>query len=277
VGSELSGRVALVTGCGRARGIGRLIALTLAGAGADVAVSDLRRAGVPNEGEPAGADASHDGIDALVAELQALGRRAVAVTGDVADVADAERMVSQAAAELGPVDILVNNAGAPHGPDRVATWLAPPDAFDSVMRTNARGVFVMSGAVIRQLLPRGVPGRIINIASVAGLVGYPARGAYCASKFAVIGLTQVMAQELAPHGITVNAVCPGAIATDRNAATQRRGAAGVDAGAATASGSPVGRLGEPRDIARTVAYLADPQADYVTGQALVVDGGLYMH
>ena len=112
---------------------------------------------------------------------------------------------------------------------------------------------------------------------VAGKAGYPERAAYCASKFAVIGLTQAMAQELAPHGITVNAVCPGAIATDRNAATRARAATTGDAAAAAAASSPVGRIGEPDDIARAVLYLADPAASYVTGQSLVVDGGRYMN
>ena len=100
----------------------------------------------------------------------------------------------------------------------------PEPAYDEVMRVNAKGVFLMSGAVIRHLLHRGAPGRIVNIASVAGKVGYPERAVYCASKFAVVGLTQAMAQELAPRGITVNAVCPGAVATDRNAATRHRAA-----------------------------------------------------
>src|SRR6267154_1023573 len=109
-------------------------------------------------------------------------------------------------------------------------------------------------------LPR--TGRIVNISSVAGKVGYPLRAAYCASKFAVVGLTQSMAQELAPHGVTVNAVCPGAIATDRNAATRRNAAVTLDPSAAAATSSPVGRIGEPGDVARAVLYLADRAASY---------------
>jgi 3-oxoacyl-[acyl-carrier protein] reductase len=274
--ADLAGSVALVTGCGRARGIGRAIALTLAAAGADLAVADVSPAGVRNEGEPESARASTDGLASLVDEIAALGRRAVAVTGDVADAADAESMVGTVISALGQVDILVNNAAAPHGADRAMTWQVPEHAYDSVMRVNAKGVFLMSGAVVRHLLERGVPGRIVNIASVAGKQGYPARSAYCASKFAVIGLTQVMAQELASQGVTVNAVCPGAIATDRNAATQHRAATRGDAGAATASSTPVGRVGEPADIARAVLYLAVPAASYLTGQSLVVDGGRFM-
>jgi 3-oxoacyl-[acyl-carrier protein] reductase len=272
----LSGSVALVTGCGRARGVGRAIALTLAAAGADVAIADLDPAGVRNEGEPESTPGTRNGLDRLAAEIEALGRRSTVLLGDVANIDDAEAMVGGAVHALGQVDILVNNAAAPHGADRAMTWLVPPDAFDSVMRINVRGVFAMSGAVTRHLLERSAPGRIVNIASVAGRVGYPARGAYCASKFAVIGLTQVMSQELAAHGITVNAVCPGAVATDRNAATRNRAATSGDAGAATAHTSPVGRLGRPDDIARAVRFLVDPAADYVTGQSVVIDGGLHM-
>ena len=270
--APLFGAVAVVTGCGRPRGIGRAIALALAGAGADVAVTG-RLTG--NKRGPCGPD--HDALDSLVNEAVCSGGRAIALRGDVADTADAERMVAEAVAALGQVDILVNNAAAPQGPDRAMTWLVAEGAYNAVMRTNAKGVFVMSGVVIRHLLSRGAPGRIINIASVAGKVGYPLRSAYCASKFAVVGLTQSMAQELAPHGVTVNAVCPGAIATDRNAATRRNATVTVDPSAAAASTAPVGRIGEPADIARAVLYLADRAASYVTGQSLIVDGGLYMN
>jgi NAD(P)-dependent dehydrogenase (short-subunit alcohol dehydrogenase family) len=273
--ADLSGLAALVTGCGRARGIGRAIALTLAAAGADVAVTDVAPSGVRNAGEPG--PAGTDGLAALADQIKQLGGRAIALTGDAADVADVEAVVATAVAELGRVDILVNNAGAPHGGDRAPSWLVPEPAYDEVMRVNAKGVFLMSGAVIRHLLQRGAPGRIVNIASVAGKVGYPERAVYCASKFAVVGLTQAMAQELAPRGITVNAVCPGAVATDRNAATQHRAASTGDAAGVNASSSPVGRIGEPDDIARAVLYLVDPAASYVTGQSLVVDGGRYMN
>ena len=273
--AALSRLTALVTGCGRARGIGRAVALALAAAGADVAVTDVSPRGVRNAGEPGVTSA--DGLDALVDEIKQLGRRAIALTGDVADVADVEAVVAATVAELGRIDVLVNNAGAPHGADRAPSWLVPAPAHDEVMRINAKGVFLMSGAVIRHMLGRGARGRIVNIASVAGKAGYPERAAYCASKFAVIGLTQAMAQELAPHGITVNAVCPGAIATDRNAATRNRAATTGDAAAASAASSPVGRIGEPDDIARAVLYLADPAASYVTGQSLVIDGGRYMN
>jgi NAD(P)-dependent dehydrogenase (short-subunit alcohol dehydrogenase family) len=268
VATPLAGLVALVTGCTRPHGIGRAIAMALAGAGADVALTGRGAASAPPE---------QNALDSTVDEIARLGRRAIAVRGDVAETTDAERMVAEALATLGQVDILVNNAAAPHGPDRAMSWLVPEDAYDSVMRTNARGVFIMSGVVIRHFLAREAHGRLINISSVAGKVGYPLRAAYCASKFAVIGLTQSMAQELAPHGVTVNAVCPGAVATDRHSASRSRTEASNDPSAAAATSSPVGRIGDPGDIARAVLYLADPAASYVTGQSLIVDGGLYMN
>lgn len=281
VRGRLHGKVALVTGCGRLQGIGRAVALDLAMAGADVAVTDLLSEGVRNI-----ADASKEeqalgwqGLPTLLGEVEALGRRAVALTGDIADEVDVERMVAQAIAALGRVDILVNNAGAPHGDDRGASWEIPIEAYDSVMRVNARGTFMMSRAVIRHLLARRdagerIAGRIITIASGAGKRGVPERAAYCASKFATIGLTQTLAQELGGHCITVNAVCPGQVATARGASRERRKA---EAGVQFEFIKPaVPRVGTGHDIARAVTFLAEPEADFVTGQSIMIDGGMLM-
>lgn len=276
----LDGQVALVTGCGRYRGLGRGIALALASAGADVALTDIARDGTRNVMEAGEEERAvgWKGLDSVVEEVEELGRRAVALLGDVGRAEDAQRMVDDAADALGAVDILVNNAGAPHGADRTWTWEVPEDAFDAVLRINTKGVFLMSSAVVRHLLGRESSGRIINIASGAGKRGFPQRAAYCASKFAVIGLTQSMAQELASRGITVNAVCPGAMNTARQASRAARAASGDDADAEAAPPvAPVNRLGEPLDVARAVAFLADPDADYITGQSINVDGGLIMH
>ena len=196
---DLSGLAALVTGCGRARGIGRAIALTLAAAGADVAVTDIAASGVRNAREPG--PAGTDGLEALADQIKQLGGRAIALTGDVADAVDVEAVVATAVAGLGRVDILVNNAGAPHGGDRAPSWLVPEPAYDEVMRINAKGVFLMSGAVIRHLLHRGAHGCIVNIASVAGRRA-PRLPRTVASKFAVVGLTQAMAQELGPCAVS---------------------------------------------------------------------------
>jgi NAD(P)-dependent dehydrogenase (short-subunit alcohol dehydrogenase family) len=277
VDRPLEGQVALVTGCGRMNGLGRAIARVLAEAGADVAVSDIEPGGTRNVHEAGEAEASAgwQGLPSLVEELVAMGVRAIPVVGDVGRLDDAERMVAQAADDLGQVDVLVNNAAAPHGRDRNWTWLVPEDAFDEVLRVNTKGVFLMSSAVIRRLLDRGVPGRVINIASGSGRRGYPQRAAYCASKFAVVGLTQTMAAELAPHRITVNAVCPGAMATARQTHTKPapEEAPGADA---PIPEIPVGRMGVPDDIARAVRFLAEPAADYITGECVNVNGGILM-
>ena len=278
---RLAGKVALVTGCGRLQGIGRAVALNLARAGADVAVTDLRIEGVRNIGDASEAEvaAGWRGLPSLVEELQAMGRRAAGLTGDVGEEADVDRMVAEAVAALGKVDILVNNAGAPHGADRGTSWEIPMNAYDDVMRINAKGAFMMSRAVIRHLLERRkngeeIAGRIVNIASGAGKRGVPERAAYCASKFAVIGLTQTLAQELGGCDITVNAVCPGQIATARGASREKRKAeAGVRFEFIKAV---VPRQGTGHDIARAVTFLAEPEASFVTGQSIMVDGGMLM-
>lgn len=170
---------------------------------------------------------------------------------------------------------MVNNAAAPHGPDRDWIWNVPEEAFDDVLRTNTKGVFLMSGAFIRHYLERqGDHGRIINIASVAGLRGTAQRGAYTASEFAVVGLTQSTALEVAPNGITVNAVCPGATATSRvESSLARAGGGGRGSEGALPPAPPVLRFGAPHDIARAVVFLAEPSAGQITGQAICVDGG----
>ncbi|HEX3842088.1 MAG TPA: SDR family oxidoreductase [Acidimicrobiales bacterium] len=273
----LSGQVALVTGCGRYAGLGRGIARKLAANGADVAVTDLVPGGTRNVHEDGEQDAAASwlGLPSLVEELEGMGVRSTGLVGDVGEKADAERMVAETIGTLGQVDILVNNAAAPHGADRNWTWNVPEEAFDLVMRVNTKGVFLLSSAVVRHLLDRKAPGRIINIASGSGRRGYPQRGAYSASKFAVVGLTQVMAQELAASGITVNAVCPGAMDTPRQSHTKPApaDAPGADSPIPTV---PVGRLGQPEDIARAVEFLADPAASYITGECLNVNGGVLM-
>jgi NAD(P)-dependent dehydrogenase (short-subunit alcohol dehydrogenase family) len=271
--NPLEGRIALVTGCGRVNGLGRAIALALANAGSDLFVTDVESAGKRNsiEGEDAGAAIGWKGLESLVAEIDTIGRRAVASVGDVGNESDVRRMVDEAIDTFGRVDVLVNNAAAPHGLDRDWAWKVPHEAWDEVFRVNARGTFLMSGMVVRNMLERRSQGRIINIASTAGRHAYTRRSAYCASKFAVIGLTQSMALELAPHGITVNAVCPGAMATGRAASREAR--AELEEDFVPPPTPLVGRQGVPDDIGRAVAFLADPATDFVTGESLVVSGG----
>jgi NAD(P)-dependent dehydrogenase (short-subunit alcohol dehydrogenase family) len=195
------------------------------------------------------------------------------VIGDVGTSADAERMVCEAIGHMGKVDILVNNAGAPHGLDRNWTWMVPEESFDEVLRVNTKGVFLMSTAVVRHLIEREAPGRIINIASTAGKLGLQQRGAYSASKFAVIGLTQTMAQELKSRDITVNAVCPGAMDTARSPSNT---AHQMEVDASILPPGTFDSMGKPSDVARVVTFLADPASNLITGQSIVINGGLLM-
>lgn len=278
---RLDGQVAIVTGCARLKGIGRGIAIELAGQGAILVVTDISSAGTRNAGEGADADGDWYGLDSLVEELKAKGAEAMGLLGDVGIKEDAERIVQETLNRYGRVDILVNNAASPHGEDRRPIWEVTEEAYDTVMRVNAKGVFLMSAAVIRHFLKRRGSGRIVNISSDAGKNGAPRLGPYCASKFAVIGLTQVMARELGPKGITVNAVCPGLIDTARHASTSASAASGeksdMDMAALTAAlAGVVPRVGTPKDIGAVVAFLASPESSYMNGQSIIVDGGLFM-
>jgi len=274
---SLKGQVAIVTGCGRMNGIGRGIAHALAAQGADLAVNDIAT-GV-HKSTPEEVEANWRGLDSLVEELKTKGTRVIPLLGDVGNRQDAERMVKETLDYYGRIDILVNNAAAPHGDDCNWIWEVPEEAYDTVMRVNTKGVFLMSTAAIRHFLKRGGPGRIINISSDAGKQGAPQRGAYSASKFAIVGLTQVMARELATHEVTVNAVCPGLIDTPRHAETFAKSASSKQADASMSMAALIGivpRVGTPGDIGNAVAFLASPASGYINGQSLIVDGGLYM-
>ena len=278
--SEFAGRVVLVTGCARARGIGRAIAVAFARAGTDVVVTDVAAGGTRNENEEGLEEIrlGWKGLDSLAEEIKGLGRRVLTLVGDVSRAADAERFVADALAQFGRIDVLVNNAAAPHGADRRLLWEIPEEAWDLVIDVNLKGTFLMSRAVIPHMLKRG-SGRIISMASVSGKRGTARRGAYTASKFGVIGLTQVMAQELGAHGITVNAICPGSVDTSRRESTSQRerALAERDPNAPVLSLPPTGRVARPDDIARLALFLTSEASDHITGQAWNVDGGTVMH
>ena len=270
---DFSGKVALVTGAAGAAGIGRAIALRLAQEGADIAVNDLRE------------DASlRSGLPNVAGEIDALGRRALPLYADVSRADQVERMVDEALDYFGKIDILVNNAGAPAGKDRVPVVDLDEDAFDLVQRVNVKGVFLCCRAVARHMLQRGGGGAIINISSMAGKHGVARYAAYCASKFAVRGFTQSLARELGPHGITVNAICPGLIASERiDDMAAVLAPAGLDPAEYreqmidhSIQNSAIGRMTEQADVARIAAFLASDQSDFMTGASLSVDGGSHM-
>ena len=245
----LTGKVALVTGAGR--GIGREIALTLAEYGADVIVN-----------YNGSKEKAEEGVD----KIKEKGRKAAAVQCSVADFEACGRMITDMLDVFGHIDILVNNAGITK--DNLMIRMTEQD-FDAVIDTNLKGTFNMIKHLYRPFLKQKA-GRIINLSSVTGVLGNAGQANYAASKAGVIGLTKSMARELASRNITVNAVAPGFIDTDM---TQAMTDAAKEA---TVAQIPLKRVGTPRDVAETVAFLASDKAAYITGQVISVDGGMAM-
>ena len=275
---DLEGKVALVTGAGGQRGMGRAIATRLAQEGADLIVNDVTL----NPYAERAAD--WGGVAQVVEEIEALGRQAMAVAADVSDGAQVNSMVQQGLSRFGHIDILVNNAGSRPGPDRVPVVDLPEEAFDEVQRVNVKGTFLCSQAVAREMIQRGQGGKIIVISSVAGKRGVARYAAYCASKFALIGFTQALALELAAHKINVNAICPGLVDTERTeyiaAALAPEGESALEYHAQMLQEGnmrvPLGRVAQADDIARVAAFLASNQSDYLTGLSISVAGGSNM-
>ncbi len=277
----LTGKVAMITGSGGERGFGRAIARRLAAEGADLLLTDVTPAGVTVvPSKPAG---GWRGLEAVADEVRAAGRRAVTALVDVRSADQVDAAVKRALDTFGRLDILVNNAAAPPGADRVPVVELGEEAWDTVLDVNLKGAFLCSRAVARAMLERGTRGRIVNMASNCGKVGYPRMAAYCASKFGLIGFTQALALELAPAGITVNAICPGGADTDRLDYLGRRPDGSFDPAlrargvAERAAAVPLGRLATPEDVAAVTAFLVSEEAEYITGQAINVAGGSVMH
>src|ERR1017187_4984218 len=246
---QLENQIAVVTGAGR--GIGRAIALKFADQGADIVAVDLKT----------------DFVQETVEEVRKLGRKAWAVAANVSEAASVETAAEQILKEAGRVDILVNNAGITK--DGLLMRMSEAD-WDAVLDINLKGTFLFTKAFSRSLLKQR-SGRIVNIASVIGLIGNAGQCNYGASKAGVIGFTKSAAREVASRGITVNAIAPGFIETAMTAKISPEAREGL------LKQIPLGNLGQPDDVANAVLFLASPAARYITGQVLSVDGGMAMY
>jgi len=257
---ELQGHVAIVTGAGR--GIGLATGLELARMGADIVVAELNQASAERS----------------ASEVRGLGRRALALPTDVTSRQDLEVMVEQTRAEFGRIDILVNNAGI----YRAATTLdVTEEHWDAIMDVNARAVFFASQAVLPTMVAQK-RGAIVNLASMAGKIGSRINLPYNASKAAVISITKSLALAHAPDGIRVNCVCPGFVETDLWRSGVREQAVLLKQTPEEFTRPrllqvPLGRMERPKDVANVIGFLVSPRSEYMTGQALSVDGGLVMH
>jgi NAD(P)-dependent dehydrogenase (short-subunit alcohol dehydrogenase family) len=274
----IAGKVALVTGAARRRSIGRATALRLAREGADVACLDIAR---PYDRFPAYAVASADELDEVVAEIAALGRRSLAVRADVSCWDEVHAAVATVVEQLGRIDLVCNVAGGAGAGMGAGPLLQISEAeWDRVLDVNLKGTWMVSRAAAEHMLAAGRGGRIVNVSSQAGKRGFPMLGAYCAAKAGVILLTQVLAQELGPSGITVNAVCPGTVDTDLlnkdGQFEQMIGLLEGDAAKWIRREIPLARLQTPDEVASAIAFLCSDDAAYVTGEALNVSGGQTM-
>jgi len=282
MGLRLEGSVALVTGAAGKRGMGRAIALRLARDGADVVINDMSQSGVRYTDDDRIED--WQGLKSVEAEIRAMGRKALAVEADISSPEQVEEMVSKSIDEFGKIDILICNAGTA-GRGSMSALKVSLDDWNRVLAVNLTGTYLCNAAVGKRMVDRGQGGKIINMSSLGGKIGNPAFAAYCASKFGVIGITQVMALELAPHRIYVNAVCPGWITTEMSEAGRsmrghmRKGMSLEEASAkafANQPTTPLGRLGHPEEVANLITFLASPEADFITGQAININGGYLM-
>jgi len=245
---KLAGKVALVTG--GAQGIGKAVALLLARNGADIVVSDINL----------------EKAEETAKEVQTLGRKALATKVDVATLGDVEKMVEAILVQFGKVDILVNNAGIAR--DKLILRMTEED-WDAVLNINLKGTFNCTKAVVRHM-SKQKSGKIVNIASVVGEMGNAGQGNYAASKAGVIGFTKTIAREFAQRGINVNAIAPGYIKTPMTDALPDKVKEELK------RLIPLDRLGKPEDVAEAVLFLVSESANYITGQVLNVNGGIYM-
>ena len=262
----LEGKVAVITGAGRMRSIGRAIATELATAGCDIVITGSGRSPehYPEEEKKAG----WRDIDSVADEVRALGRRAMPVVSNVVDLDAAKSLANQVAEEMGRVDFIINNAGASRAGDRAPVVDVDPAVWRNVIDINLNGSFYMSQVFGQKLIEQGEGGAIINISSIGGKLMAPTTAAYAASKAGIHALTAAMSGEVGVHGIRVNAICPGIVTTSRLddlSADEWKGI--VD------SYIPLKRAGEPADIGAMAAFLCSDQGAWISGQLYSVDGG----
>ncbi|MBT3863813.1 MAG: SDR family oxidoreductase [Chloroflexi bacterium] len=266
-GSELKGKVAIVTGAGRMRGIGRGTATVLARMGAHVVVTGTGRdpASYPQDEK----DAGWRDIHSTAEQIEAFGVRALPLVSNVADQEDVQKMIDAAVAEFGRLDIIVNNAAAPYGDDRVSVMDMQTDVFKSIVDVKLMGTFYACKAAAAQMVKQGEGGRIVNLSSTMGKSGRPNTSAYNAANFAVDGFTQALAKEIGVHDITVNSVCPGLIETARLDPMGR-----TDRWDARLAEIPMKRAGTDEEVGELIGFLCSLRASYITGQSINVNGGV---
>ena len=263
---EFDGKVAIVTGAGRLRGIGRAAAVSLAGLGADVVITGTGRN--PDTFPPDEKAVGWKDVESVAEQVRAEGRRALTLTVDVTNREHVQNMVDRTVLEFGRVDILVNNAAFARGVDRVPIVDLDPDIFQRVLDIKVTGTYLCTKAFIKQIIKQGDGGKVVNISSSAGKRGSPNMLAYNAGNFAVVGMTQSMAKELGPHGINVNCVCPGAVDTHRMDDLGRG-----ERWQEMAANTPIGRHGTDDEIGDFIAYLCTKAASWIHGQSINLNGG----
>ena len=281
---SLEGKVALITGAGGRKGIGRATALKLAALGADIALTDVTRP--QSDLPPQERGDKWQGIESVAEEVRAHGRKCQTVACDLSVNAEVRDLIDTVIGEFGKIDIMINNARAIIGKDRLPVWELDEAEWQHFLDINLTAVYLTIKYTVPHMMERGQGGRIINTASDASKRGKATSSAYSATKFGLLGLTQCAALDLAPHQITVNSVCPGSVNTDRMSyqeqiAADRQGVPLETYRAQLVEQlgqvNPLGRIVESEDVANLIAFLSSDEAEMITGQAYNVNGGTLFH